>query len=172
MIFRPAIFLAALTLAAATAPAFDSEGWLEKRAFLDREAERLAEAFAKCAARADQPAEGIVIPIENYPSGAVKTNVSAGKAQYFLEEGLVWGERVKVTQYGEDGKAAASVEAERCVIDRATKSGWAEGHAKVTAGGTTVEGDGVYFSAAEEYVRITSKTEIVSRELKFGGFKL
>ena len=170
MIKALAIVLAACATLAASA--FDSEGWLEKRAFLDREAERLEAEYRVASTNITEAAEGLAIPIENFASGAVKTMITASRAQYFFEKKLVWGEGVKIEQFKEDGTTLATVTAASCLVDQETKSGWAEGAAKVTYAGTTVEGEGVYFSAAEEYLRITEKTKIVSKELKFGGFKL
>ena len=163
---------ALLLLAASCAAGFDSEGWLGKRALLDREAERLRVAYTNCAASLQRPAEDLTVPIETYPDGSVKASISAKRAQLFLETGLVWGEGVVVRQFAEGGGVLASAEAEHCVVDRKTRSGWAEGHAKVVYGGTTVEGDGIYFSFPEEFVKILSNVVISSSDLKLGGLKL
>ena len=165
------IAIAAMTASLAL-QAFDSADWLGKRELLEREAERLRVEYAKCLSSLKSPAENIIVPLENYPDGSVKSSVAAVKAQFFVETGFVWGEGVKVCLYDESGVETASIAARNCVVDRKTRSGWAEGPAKVVYGGTVVEGDGVYFSFAEEYVKITSNTSITSKELKFGGFKL
>ena len=113
------------------------------------------------------------MPIENYPDGAVKASVAAKKAQFFIDAGYVWGEGVTVCEFEPDGKTVkAEVRAEHCVVDRKTKSGWAEGHTRARYGATTVEGDGIYFSFAEEFVKILSNVVIRSDDLKFEGVKL
>ena len=147
----------------AAAGAFDSEGWLEKRAVLDREAERLAALYVRCVAALQTPAENLVVPIESYP---------AARAQYFIDEGLVWGEDVTVREFDPDGAPRAEVKAKNCVVDRTTKSGYVAGHAKAVYGGTTVEGDGIYFSFAEEFVKIMSNVAIESKDLKVEGVRL
>ncbi len=164
--------ITAAVASAFAAQAFDSADWLGKREMLDREAERLRGVYSNCVASLKIPAENITVPIENHPDGSVKSKVFAEKAQFFIDDGLVWGEGVKVSQFDESGREVGSVSASSCVVDKQTKSGWAEGAAKVVYGNTVVEGDGVYFSFAEEYIKITSKTCITSKELKFGGFKL
>lgn len=151
---------------------FDSEGWLEKRAVLDREAERLEVLYGKCVKALQTPAENLVVPIENYPDGKVKATVTAARAQYFIDEGIVWGEDVVVREFAPDGSPRAEVVAKNCVVDRSTKSGYVSGHAKVTYGKTTIEGDGIYFSFAEEFVKILSSVVIESREMKVEGVRL
>lgn len=160
-------------LAAFAAGAFDSRGWLGKRERFDREAARLQRVYADCVAALQTPAENLVVPIENHPDGSVKATVTAAKAQFFIDAGLVWGEGVELCEYEVGGtNVKARVTAEHCVVDRATKSGWAEGRVRVEYGGTSVEGDGIYFSFPEEYVKILSNVTIESSDLKFEGVKL
>ncbi len=155
-----------------TAYGFDSERWLEKRAVLDREAERLAALYVQCVKALQTPAENLVVPIESYPDGTVKANLTAARAQYFIDEGLVWGENVTVREFGPDGVLRAEVKAKNCIVDRTTKSGYVAGHAKAVYGKTTVEGDGIYFSFAEEFVKIMSNVVIESKDLKVEGVRL
>ena len=157
--------LAALALPPAAA--FDSETWFGKREVLDREAERLQAAYADCAARAVAPAENVVLPVESHPDGSIKATVSAKAAQFFLQTGFVWGTNVVVRQYATNGVVEAEVVADRCVVDRGTKSGWVDGHARARYLGNEVEGDGIYFSFSEEFVRISSNTVIRAKDLKF-----
>ena len=58
-------------------------------------------------------------------------------------------------------------EADCCVVDRTTKSGWVEGHAKAFYLGNEVEGDGIYFSFEEEFVTIYANTKIRVKDQKF-----
>lgn len=152
--------LAALLIALAPAlRAFDSQAWLAVRGEHAAEAARLETAFAKCAAMAGDPAENIVVPVETHPDGSVKTAVSAKKARLLLKEGLLWGEGVKVVQTEPGGRVVAEVAADSCVVDRTTRSGWAKGHARAFyRDEAEIEGDGVYFSAAEEFIDIASNT--------------
>lgn len=167
------LILALFVAAASAAPAVDLGEWLGRRAILDREAERLQVVYSNCVAALQQPAEDITVPIENHPDGAVKASVTAKKAQFFIDAGYVWGEGVSVYEYEPDGKTVrAEVHAEHCVVDRKAKSGWAEGHASARYGATTVEGDGIYFSFAEEFVKILSNVVIRSDDLKLEGVKL
>lgn len=160
-------FLIALVMAPLAAFAFNSEDWLAKREILSREAERLQAAYTSCVARLDEPAGDVVLPFERYPDGSVKASVTAKKAQVFLDTGMIWGADVVVAQFTTNGVEDARVEADACVIDRVTKSGWVQGHAKAVYLGNEVEGDGIYFSFSEEFVTIYTNTRIRVKDQKF-----
>ena len=165
-------FLALLSLSV-PALAFDADAWLAKRARLDTDAERMRSVYTNCNANVSAAAEDVVIPIEFFASGTVKSSISAARAQYFLDSGLIWAEGVVVSQFKPDGVTVeACVEAKSCVVDRKAKTGWAEGAAKITVSGTTVQGEGIYFSFPEEFVKILSKVVVESTDLKFEGVKL
>lgn len=158
-----------IALAALELKAFDSDEWLGKRELLTREAERLMAAYTNCVANLEVPAEDVTVPIEVFDDGSVKTVVFAKRAQYFLQSGLVWAEGVVIKKFKSEGTIDSVIEAEHCVIDRASKSGWAEGAAKVSHGKTVFTGKGVYFSSPESYVKVFENSHIDSRDLKFGG---
>ena len=149
--------------------AFNSEEWLGKRELFAREAERLRAAYTNCVANLQVPAEDVTIPVETFDDGSVKVMIFAKKAQYFLDKGLVWAEDVTVRRFKPDGTLEAKIEAKNCVVDRFSKSGWAEGLATVTHGKTIFKGKGVYFSSPEGYVKVVERTDVESKDLKFGG---
>lgn len=152
-------------LAACAAQAFDSEAWLAKRARLSEDAARLRAAYATCRAAAATPAENVTVPIETHPDGSVKTGVFAEKAQFFLKEGLVWGQGVKIRQFRPDGSIEAWIDAENCVVDRRTRCGWVNGRAKAKyRDEALLEGRGVYFSAQGEYLCVYSDTVLTTPE--------
>ena len=150
---------------------FDAEAWHGKRELFAREAERLQVAYSNCLARLETPAEDVTVPVETFDDGSVKVLVTAKRAQYFLDSGLVWAEGVVVRRFREDASCEARIEAERCVIDRVAKSGWAEGAATLVHGKTVFRGRGIYFSSPEAYVRVQSEAEIVSEDLSLGGLR-
>ena len=151
--------------------AFDSAEWLEKRELLTREAERLQMAYRNCVANLQTPAEDVTVPVEVFEDGSVKLVIHARKAQYFLESGLVWAEDVQVKKYKQDGTLDAQIEAKNCVVDRFSKSGWAEGSATLSHGKTVFNGRGIYFSSPESYVKVFEDSFINSKDLKFGGLR-
>lgn len=136
---------------------------------MSREAERLANAYTNCVKHLETPAEDVTVPIETFDDGSIKTMVHAKKAQYFLDKGLVWAEDVVVKKFKQDGTLSAQIDAKNCLIDRYSKSGWADGPAKVVHGKTTFRGRGIYFSSPESYVKVFFDSDIDSQDLKFGG---
>ena len=149
--------------------AFDSADWLGKREVFAREAERLRSAYSNFLGRVSAPAENVTVPVETFGNGSVKTLVRAKKAEYFLKEGVVWGEDVEVRRLSPDGSVEGRIRASHCIVDRAARSVWAEGKASVTQGQTTFSGSGVFLSADESYVQVFGRTVIESREIKFGS---
>jgi len=160
-----------LLLTTTEAMAFNSAEWLGKRELFAREAERMRGVYSNCVSRLESPAENVTVPIETHPDGSVKVLVSAKKAQYFLDSGLVWGEDVVIRKFRSDGSEDGRIEAKNCVVDRFSKSGWAEGPATVTHDKTTFRGVGVYFSSSNSYVKVFESSDIDSKDLKFGGVR-
>ena len=143
-----------VVLTALGAHAFDLASWRAQRALHEREAERLRVAYSNCLQRAETPAEDVMVPVDTHTNGAIRIVVSARRAQFFLDDGLVWAENVVVRKLGPDGELEARIDARSCVVDRFTKSGWAEGPARVQNGKTSLAGRNVYFSSPESYVRV------------------
>ena len=161
------IFSIVLALVAGNAWAFNSEEWLGKRELFAREAERLRAAYSNCVANLETPADDIALPVETFADGSVKTRIEAKKAQYFLDKGLVWAKDVKVRRFRADGTQEACIDAESCVVDRESRSGWAEGPASAKHEKTTFRGDGIYFSAPDSYVKVFAASDVESVDLKF-----
>lgn len=164
---RGILFL--LILASLVASAFDTTAWLTRRSMLEQEATRLAEAYTNFSARVENPSEHAVVPLETFPGGAIKLKIEARYAQFFTVEGFVWGKDVVIIKYDEDGEENARLEADSCLVDRATKSGWASGSACLIHGETRFDGEDLYFSSPESYTISFTSSKIHSTDLKFGG---
>lgn len=156
--------VSAALMATAAAAAFDPDSWLERRELLTREAERLEKLYAKCASKAGDPAEKVSLPVDGHPNGAVKTLITADKAQFFQSDNAIWADGVAAHEYDAARKELSRLEAESLVVDRETKSGWIEGKARAIHGQTLVKGSRVYVSFAEDYVMITSNALVRSRD--------
>lgn len=165
----PAAAFGVFLLAALEVSAFDSAAWQEKRVALSHEADRLRAAYRQCVSAIQSPAEDVTLPLELFPSGSAKTVVHARKAQYFLNSGFVWAEGVTVRKFKRDGSLDLTLEAQNCVIDRETKSGWADGAVTLTQGESVLRGRGVYFSSPEGYLLVTQDSDIDTKDLKGGG---
>ena len=163
--------VSSLVLVPHPSSAFNSAKWMRKREAMTDEAVRLQAAYSNCVSQLTSPSEGITIPLETNPDGSVRTSVYAKKAQIFQDVPLVWAEDLVMTKLDDEGKERLKLEAKRCVIDRVARTGWVDGHAKVTQGKTTFEGEGVFFSATNGFVSVYSKADVKSADLKFGGLR-
>ena len=67
---------------------------------------------------------------------------------------------------------SCAFDARSCVIDRFTKSGWAEGAARVQHGKTSFSGRDVYFSSPESYVRVYDGADLQTEDAKAKGVRL
>ena len=158
--------IALAMVAGSAAQAFDLSAWSAQRDLHLREAERLRAAYSNCLQRLDHPAEDVSVPVETYENGAVRLVVQARRVQFFLDSGLVWAENVVVRRLAPDGSVETRIDARSCVVDRFTKSGWAEGAARVQHGKTSLSGKNVYFSSPESYVRIFEGADLQSEGVK------
>ena len=153
--------------------AFDSAAWMNRRAAMTEDAKRLEAMYREYAAKIDAPAEELTVPIEDTETGERKALVTAAKAQFFDDGKVIWGEDVVIEEKGpETGRPKGRIHARHILVDRDRRTGWADGHTVIDYGATRVEGDGIYFSFSEEFVKILSKVEITSSDLKFEGAKL
>lgn len=157
-------------MAVSSVSAFSSSKWLAERND-DGDMLRLRKAYAQCVAQLESPAENVAFPLETLPDGTVKSRLKARRAQMFTDTGFIWGEGIRVEQYDKNGKIDSFLEAENCIVDRKTKTGWVEGDAVMSYGKSTVKGRGVHFSVDREFIKIFSKSEIRTSGLKIDPVK-
>jgi len=162
----------ALVTACLGAHAIDLSSWSAQRELHLREAERLRTAYTNCLQRIESPAEDVTVPVETYTNGAVRLVVHARRAQFFLDTGFVWAENVVVKKLAQDGGVETRIDARSCLVDRFTKSGWAEGAARVQHGSTSLSGRNVYFSSPESYVRVFDGADLETEGARAGGLGL
>ena len=154
------VWLAGVLLTGVVAAAFSSERWLAERAD-DSDMLRLRAAFVECSQKAVAPAENVSMVLEAYPDGTVKTRIRAARATIFPDSGYVWAENIHLEQFAAAStNLTARLDAENCLFDRTTKTGWVDGNANIVYGETTAKGRGIYFSLNREFIKIFSQSEI------------
>jgi lipopolysaccharide assembly outer membrane protein LptD (OstA) len=158
-------------MAAFSAAAFDSQAWLAKRSEHTRNAVMMRTSYSNCAARVDSPAEKVRIPVEQFPDGSVEILLEAEKMQYFGDTGLIFASGVKITKFDESRKVVSGIKAESCVVDRATKRGWAQGKVYAVQGRSFMRGDSAYFSSPDDYLQVYGNVFLKSLDLEFGGMR-
>ncbi len=147
-------------LALGAAAAFSSERWLAKRED-DSDMLRLRAAFGECAKKTVEPAENVCMVLETYTNGTVKSRITAARAMFFPDSKYIWAEDIHLERFDTTGtNLTARLDAENCLVDRKTKTGWVDGNANMVYGGATVKGRGIYFSLTNEFIKIFSQSEI------------
>ena len=142
------------------AAAFSSERWLAKRAD-DSDMQRLRAAFAECAKKTTAPAENVSMVLESYTNGVVKSRITAARATIFPDSSFIWAENIHLEQFDATGtNLTAKLDAENCLVDRKSNTGWVDGNANMIYGDATVKGRGIYFSLESEFIKIFSQSEI------------
>ena len=152
-------------LAALAAEAFDLDAWSAKCAEADEISAKMRTLYGKYASEAVDPALDLSIPVETYPSGAIKTLLTADKARVIFGSDYVWGEGVRIGQFSETGSTQSLVFAQSCLVNRVSKSGWIEGHARADHAGAQLEGDGVYISLDGFFAHISSNAFVKVRDV-------
>lgn len=145
-----------------------AQEWMDKRERLDKDAKRLQVAYTNCIARLTIPSEDMIIPVETFPDGSVKLVIEAKYANLFDNQTLVWARDVVVRKLDEDGNEKTRLEAVECLVDRFTKSGWAQGSGKVTQGTNVFRGRNFYFSSPDSFVISYEDSMMEAKDLKSG----
>ena len=168
----PRTIAAALALVCASALyGFDSRAWLAERDN-DVDKGRLEAAFSSLNREESLPAEDIMVPIERFDNGLVKTRLDARKAWIFPDENIVIASMIHVVRVKEDGAVELDFTADNAIVDKETKTGWVDGNAVINIDQATAYGNGAYFSFERELVRVYNQTRIVVRGLQLDPHRL
>ena len=166
------VWAAGVLAAGAAVGAFSSERWLAERAD-DSDMLRLRAAFAECAKKVVAPAENVSMVLESYPDGTPNSRITAARAMIFSDSSYIWAEKIRLEQFDATGtNRTARLDAENCLVDRATKTGWVDGNADMLYGDATVKGRGIYFSLTREFIKIFSQSEIRTKGGKINPGRL
>lgn len=121
----------------------------------------------------DLPIEDVVMPVEVYEDGTVKTRILAARAQ-IPAVGDILAVDAKIEFYAPDGTLESRVLSERFRFDRqkglATSDGWVRYERK----GITITGEGFEWYAEQQYVKILddAKVAVQRRDIKGLGGRL
>lgn len=154
------ILLWTAVMLAAGAAAFSSERWLAERSD-DSDMQRLRAAYAECLKKAVAPAENVSMVLETYTNGVVKSRITAARAMIFPDSSYIWAENIHLEQFDVTGtNLTAKLDAENCLVDRKSNTGWVDGIANMVYGDSAVKGKGIYFSLTREFIKIFAQSEI------------
>lgn len=125
----------------------------------------LAEKWSVSKAAMTSPVENLMLPLDYYSSGRIKTVLRAQKAQILLD-GLVFAEGVCVDLLAEDGQVDGRLRAEACLFDRTAKHGYSEGPVSFEKSGDRLKGRGMYFSFEQQFIKILGECEIRTHRIQ------
>lgn len=170
MLVRNSIMLTAVfATVVAGAAGFDSAQWLERRAVADGAAKALAAMYSERCGRFDSPAAEVAIPVEAFPSGAIKTMLRSRRSQILDNGEYIWGEGVELEQFDESGATQLVVTAENCLVNRAKRCGWVEGEATASGRGSHLTGRRVYLDFGASLLRIYDGARLRSEGMSLDG---
>jgi hypothetical protein len=123
----------------------------------------VAALLAPTAARAQAagPIEDLFLPLEVYPNGKVKTQVSAAKATVPDRGGDIEATNVRFVFFGQDGVTQATVVSDRCIINKDTREAQSDAPIRIEKSGVLITGTGFIWNAATQKVSILSNVQVV-----------
>lgn len=143
-------------------PAGSAEGsaWVPRHP--DSEWRAVAAQWESKRAAMTTPMEKLMVPLQYFESGRVKTRLFAERAQIIGldENGCIFAEGVRVEMLTEDGARDGLLRADDCLFLRKGKKGYCKGRVSVVRGGDRISGEGMYFLLDEKYIKILSRCEI------------
>lgn len=142
----------------------DVSVWFERHG--DEVWRPLAEQWDAVAEKMKAPVENLRLPLEFHDNGRIKTLLRAERAQIFVD-GLIFALGVRVEMLTETGGPDGLLVAEGCLFDKNARHGYCRGRVSVEKDGDRLSGRDLYFSAAEQYIKILSECEIRTR--RFAG---
>ena len=117
------------------------------------------------------PVENLTLPIEHYDNGRVRAVLRAGRAMLGKSD-LIWSWQVVVDLYDTDGRPDGTVEAANCLYDRAGRRGYCPGDVRLVRTNATISGVGLYWSMADEHMRILSQPVVhMARPIRPAGME-
>ena len=109
---------------------------------------------------AEPPIGQLRLPIDYYPDGRIKTQITAGSAK-LADAGPIEASDVRVEMFDTNGVVDAWMAATRCVFDRAAGVGRSDSDVRLEARGAVVTGTGFEWNAKTLTVRILRNAKVV-----------
>ncbi len=103
--------------------------------------------------------ENLRIRLECYPSGVVKTELSAKLAD-IAEDGSISAHGVVLKRFTPDGKVDVKVDAVTCAVDQENQTASSTNHVVLTRNDIVVSGDGFVWNGQDNKIEITKKARV------------
>jgi hypothetical protein len=127
--------------------------------------------YVEAEAAMKSPIENLMLPLDYHPNGRLRAVLRAAKSQMFAD-GTIFAESVTVEMLTAEGQPDGRLTAEGCLFDRGKKHGYCRGLVSVDKGSDRLKGRDMYFSIAEQFIKILSECEIHTSRIpaKLGSF--
>ena len=121
----------------------------------------LLASVAMAAHAVDLPVENLRLPLEYWPDGRIKTQVTAASARMSGGEGPIDAKDVVVETYETNGVVQSRMTTGECRIDRTAGVGTSDADVKLAAQGATITGTGFEWNAKTRTVNILRNVRVV-----------
>jgi hypothetical protein len=111
---------------------------------------------------APPPMEGLRIPMQHYPDGAVKMQLRAEKARVLPNNDIV-GERICVETFDQDGALTAMILADNGGYDRRNEVFWTPKTVLYESGNVAISGTGARWDVEKMQLDLQGDVKIVIR---------
>ena len=108
---------------------------------------------------AQEPMEDLRIPLEHYPSGELKTELFASRAE-IPPDGSIVAFGLVLKSFAETGELEMEIKADDCICDRVGQVASSSNHVSLTRGEIQVSGDGFSWQGGEEKLKILSNARV------------
>ncbi len=130
---------------------------------------RLVEAWGRGVPDGAVPLEDTSFPVAHYPNGNVRAQLKADHA--FLppdEDDFVRGHGVIVEMFSELGRFEGMFQADNCIYDRSTRSGYSEGNVLILYRNVEITGSNMMWHVVNRNARILSRSKVVLNRFSEG----
>ena len=108
-----------------------------------------------------EPIVNFAFPAEHYDDGRIRAVLRAKNAVLSSDDSI-WAWGVTVVMYDREGEQEGEMEAESCLFDRKTQSGYSAGRVRADLNGVKISGENCHWSLKDSSLRMLSKAEIHS----------
>ena len=106
-----------------------------------------------------EPVVNFAFPAEHYDDGRIRAVLRAKNAVLSSDDSI-WAWGVTVVMYDREGAQEGEMDAESCLFDRKTQTGYSAGRVSADLNGTRLSGVDCFWSLKESFIRMLSESEI------------
>ena len=106
-----------------------------------------------------EPIVNFAFPAEHYDDGRIRAVLRAKEAVLSSDDSI-WAWGVTMVMYDRAGEQEGEMEAESCLFDRKTQTGYSAGRVSANLNKTAMSGENCFWSLKDMFIRMLSEAEI------------